>query len=69
MLTDYEDRIVEALKKDLNRHPWETHTADILGLKQDILHTIGHFRDWVKDGSPAEAQSAGWAMPLFAKSL
>lgn len=49
MIQDIEQRIVEALRKDLNRHPWESHTADLLGLKQDILHTLKHLPKWTKD--------------------
>ncbi|KAL6230146.1 hypothetical protein BDW75DRAFT_248930 [Aspergillus navahoensis] len=52
MLADNEQRILEALKNDLNRHAFEAHTGDLYGLKSDILHTIANFREWVKDEKP-----------------
>ena len=49
MLDDNESRIVDALRRDLRRHPWEAHATDIFGLKQDILYTLARFREWVRD--------------------
>jgi aldehyde dehydrogenase (NAD+) len=49
MLDDNECRIVDALRRDLHRHPWEAHSTDIFGLKQNILHTLARFRKWVRD--------------------
>ena len=52
MIVDNEDSIVDALKKDLNRHTFETYSADLLGIKRDILEHIRNLEDWAADERP-----------------
>jgi aldehyde dehydrogenase (NAD+) len=46
LIADNEDRLIQALKEDLNRHPLESMTADIGGLKGDIIEHIQHLEEW-----------------------
>ncbi|KAF5711626.1 aldehyde dehydrogenase (NAD+) [Fusarium mundagurra] len=46
LIDDNEDRIIAALKADLNRHPVESMAADIASLKKDILDHIKHLEEW-----------------------
>src|SRR5882757_3301274 len=52
LVEENEDRICEALAKDLNRHEFESYATDILGLKQDILAHIEHLEEWAADEIP-----------------
>lgn len=52
MITENEDDIVNALKQDLNRHTFESHGADIFGLKKDTLEHISHLEEWAADSIP-----------------
>ena len=52
MIVDNEDAVVKALKKDLNRHTFETYAADLLGIKRDILEHIKNLEDWTADERP-----------------
>lgn len=44
----YEDEIIDALKKDLNKSSFETYITEIGTVIQEINHTIKHIRKWVK---------------------
>jgi aldehyde dehydrogenase (NAD+) len=46
LVADNEDRLIQALNGDLNRHPLESMTSDIAGLKGDILEHIKHLENW-----------------------
>lgn len=52
MITENEKEILDALSRDLNRHDFESHAADLLGLKQDTLEHIEHLEEWTADGIP-----------------
>ncbi|EXJ90169.1 aldehyde dehydrogenase (NAD+) [Capronia epimyces CBS 606.96] len=52
LVTENEDKICQALAKDLNRTEFETYGSDILGLKQDILDHIEHLEEWAADEIP-----------------
>jgi len=52
MMEDNEAEILSALKKDLNRHDFESHAADLLGMRQDILEHIKHLEEWAADSKP-----------------
>lgn len=52
MIEENEDSIVQALNSDLNRHAYESYSADLLGLKQDILDHIKNLEEWTKDEIP-----------------
>ncbi|KAM0391240.1 hypothetical protein ACHAO7_011745 [Fusarium culmorum] len=47
LIEDNEDRIIAALKADLNRHPIESVAADISNLKKEILEHIKNLEKWV----------------------
>lgn len=44
----YEDEIIDALKKDLNKSSFETYVTEIGTVIQEINHTIKHIRKWVR---------------------
>ena len=52
MITENENEILAALNQDLNRHDFESHGADLLGLKNDTLEHIEHLEEWAADGIP-----------------
>lgn len=52
MLIDNEQRILEALRLDLNRHDFESLAADVAGLKKDTLEHIEHLAEWTGDVKP-----------------
>jgi aldehyde dehydrogenase (NAD+) len=59
MIEENEDRIADALRKDLNRHTFESYASDIYGIKTDILEHIKHVDEWASD-EPLSA--AGFVM-------
>ena len=44
----YEDEIIDALKKDLNKSSFETYITEIGTILQEITYTIKHIRKWVR---------------------
>lgn len=44
----HEDKIIEALKKDLNKAPLEAIMTEIGIVRQELSHMIKHFRHWAK---------------------
>ena len=52
MIVDNEERIVHALHQDLHRHPMESKTVDIHGLKVEIMESIIHLEEWAADEIP-----------------
>ncbi|MUT65391.1 aldehyde dehydrogenase [Paenibacillus sp. NEAU-GSW1] len=44
----FEDRINEALRLDLGKHPFETYTSEVGFVLSSIRHTIKHIRKWAK---------------------
>jgi aldehyde dehydrogenase (NAD+) len=52
MITENEDKILKALNSDLNRHDFESHASDILGLRMDILEHVKHLEEWAADSKP-----------------
>lgn len=49
MMDENEQRITNALRQDLNRHPFESYASDIYGIKIDILEHIKHVEEWASD--------------------
>lgn len=64
MLEDNEDLFLSALTADLNRHPFESFAADLLGMRQDILEHIEHLEEWAADTYP----KAGFLMGTLGKA-
>lgn len=52
MVEDNEKAILEAVTKDLGRHPFETTMTDIAGVKHDILDHIDNLEKWTADEIP-----------------
>lgn len=52
MVCDHEKAIASALHKDLHRHDFETHIADIGGVKADILNHLDKVEGWAADDIP-----------------
>lgn len=52
MITENEDKLLKALNADLNRHDFESHASDLLGMKKDILDHITHLEEWAADSIP-----------------
>ncbi|TVY21156.1 Aldehyde dehydrogenase 3 [Lachnellula arida] len=52
MIIENEAEILDALSSDLNRHEFESHGADLLGLKTDTLEHIEHLEEWTADEIP-----------------
>ncbi|KXJ88125.1 aldehyde dehydrogenase 3H1 [Microdochium bolleyi] len=61
LVEDNEDRINEALKKDLNRHRFESMLGDISAVKGDVLAHLKHIDEWTAD----EALDAGFLARYF----
>jgi len=47
-LDDYEDEIIEALRKDLHRPDIEAYSADIFSIKKEIRNAIKNLQHWAK---------------------
>lgn len=58
LIEDNTDRIIAALKADLNRHPLESMAADISGLKKEILEHIKNLEKWTAT-APIDAGRIG----------
>jgi len=52
MIIENETEILAALTEDLNRHDFESHAADLLGLRTDTLEHIEHLEEWAADDIP-----------------
>lgn len=52
MIVDNEERIVQAVYEDLHRHPIESKTVDIHGLKVEIMDYITHLEEWAANETP-----------------
>lgn len=52
MIIENEAEILSALSCDLNRHDFESHASDLLGLKTDTLDHISHLETWAADDIP-----------------
>ncbi|PYH70554.1 aldehyde dehydrogenase [Aspergillus vadensis CBS 113365] len=52
MVEDNKDRIFDALRVDLNKHPLEAMLGEITGLQNDILRTLDKLDEWTKDEKP-----------------
>lgn len=44
----YEDKLLEALRKDLNKSPYEAYMTEIGFLKKSIKYTLKHLKKWMK---------------------
>lgn len=52
MLCDNEKAIAAALRRDLNRHDFESYYADIGSVKTDILTHLAKVEEWAADEIP-----------------
>lgn len=52
LIEDNEELIVEALGRDLNRHPVECYAMDIRACKAATLEHIKHLEEWAADIIP-----------------
>ncbi|GKZ53135.1 hypothetical protein AnigIFM49718_005716 [Aspergillus niger] len=52
MVEDNKDRILDALRADLNKHPLEAILGELTGLQNDILRTLDKLDEWTKDEKP-----------------
>lgn len=52
LLEDNEALIQEALKKDMNRHPFETTFTEIGNVKTDLIEHLGSIDKWTADQKP-----------------
>jgi aldehyde dehydrogenase (NAD+) len=64
LLEDNEQRILEALKGDLSRHPIESFASDIYFIKKDILNYLTHLDEWTS----ATKLNAGIIMGFLGKA-
>jgi aldehyde dehydrogenase (NAD+) len=65
MIEDNEQKIIDALAADLNRHPFESYASDLYGIKSDILEHINHVEEWASD---EQLWEAGIIMGKFGKA-
>lgn len=47
-MTAQEPELLEALQADLGKHPVESYTTEIGGVRGEIRHTLAHLRGWTK---------------------
>ena len=52
LIEENEQLIIDALYKDLHRHPFETFSMELRGMKADILEHLEKFETWAKDDVP-----------------
>jgi aldehyde dehydrogenase (NAD+) len=52
MIEDNEEAIISALHQDLHRPAFEIYSADLFGMKSDILEHIQHLEKWTADITP-----------------
>ena len=52
MVEDNRNDLLAALKKDLNRHDFESLASDIYAIRTEILETIQHLEEWAGDEYP-----------------
>lgn len=45
----FEPRIIEALKQDFNKPPFESYETEIGFILDEISHTLKHLKSWMKD--------------------
>ncbi|KAH0835287.1 Aldehyde dehydrogenase family 3 member B1 [Fonsecaea pedrosoi] len=57
MIVDNEQRIINALKHDLNRSEAESRRLELFTLKEDILSTLKSFEAWAADEKPGSWMS------------
>ncbi len=48
LLKDNEDRIIEALQKDMGKPETEAYSAELLFIYNDINHQLKHLKDWMR---------------------
>ena len=47
-LNDHEQDLLDALKKDLGKHPSEARLTELQFLRSDIKHTLASIASWVR---------------------
>lgn len=48
LITENNDELCAAAKKDLNKHSHETVTMELAIIKNSIIHSLNHLSDWMK---------------------
>ncbi|KAG6038669.1 hypothetical protein E4U41_003904 [Claviceps citrina] len=52
MLEDNRERIIQALKADLNKHRQEALPVDVAGVQNACLEALASIKEWIKDEKP-----------------
>jgi aldehyde dehydrogenase (NAD+) len=64
LVAENETEIVEVLKKDLNRHAYESYASDLVAMKRDIQAHLTNLEIWTADEKP----DAGHVMGTLGKA-
>lgn len=64
MIVENEDRIVEALRQEMNRHAFETLGMELRSIKADVIEFLEHVDEWAEGEKP----DAGFFMGTLAKA-
>jgi aldehyde dehydrogenase (NAD+) len=64
MLEENQERISDALRIEMNRHPFETIALELRGIKGDIVDMLEHVERW----SEGEKPDAGFLMGTLGKA-
>lgn len=49
LVKDNEQAILDALKQDLGKHPFEAYSSEIGTVMQELNHTLEHLRQWMEN--------------------
>ena len=55
MIDDNEQRFIEALTADLGRHPYETISLEIRGVKAEVVKALENVEKWAAGSAPEGA--------------
>lgn len=65
MLEDHEQRFIDALGKDLGRHPFETIAFELRSMKADIVRGLEKVEEWSRGHAP---EGAGFIFGTLGKA-
>lgn len=51
LVTENEQAILDALKQDLGKHPFEAYSSEIGTILQSLNYTIAHLREWMENSA------------------
>lgn len=63
-LSRHEDKLLDALRADLGKHPVEAYTSEILTIRQEAVHALKHLARWLR---PEKRKVPAMAWPGRAK--